>query len=214
MDTQEIREIIEREVEIVSYGNGFYRWELIATSSLLQHSIDSLTTYEDLLKAGVISKEQFISELYVFFDVVYKVTEDFFIHRGEERRKEYAIYKIQDIPPPHSETLKLSQKELDFITERWNCWAAKESERLYYGFDNLIEPQDFSHIELPDRIIRSTKHVFGFKKFPRQSIREIFELDPGYLIWIHNNTHWKLSEEILAEAIAWKNRYKNYDRSN
>lgn len=44
------------------------------------------------------------------------------------------------------------------------------------------------------------KQKLDFGKYTGKSIAFVLETDPSYLIWMHENTSYKLSEKIYVEA--------------
>ena len=51
--------------------------------------------------------------------------------------------------------------------------------------------------------IKSQSHFMTFGKYRGLSIETILDKEPGYIIWLHNNTHLSFKEKILE--IARKN---------
>lgn len=39
-----------------------------------------------------------------------------------------------------------------------------------------------------------------FGKYRGETIQDILDVDPNYLVWVHNNTDFELGYELLEEA--------------
>lgn len=48
--------------------------------------------------------------------------------------------------------------------------------------------------------IKARSDILTFGKYQGQSVRWIIEHDPSYLIWVNDNTEWKVSQELLDAA--------------
>lgn len=47
--------------------------------------------------------------------------------------------------------------------------------------------------------IRDPKHVMRFGKYKDLAIDEIMEVDPKYLLWLHDNTDFELHADLYDE---------------
>lgn len=54
-----------------------------------------------------------------------------------------------------------------------------------------------SHQAVP---VTDRKMLMPFGKYAGESIADILDCDPNYLVWIHNNTQFELGHELLDEA--------------
>lgn len=63
--------------------------------------------------------------------------------------------------------------------------------------------------------IRDAKHVMTFGKYKDFSINEITEVDPKYLLWLHDNTdfelHADLYDEITGSVSDWNKERLNHE---
>jgi uncharacterized protein (DUF3820 family) len=49
--------------------------------------------------------------------------------------------------------------------------------------------------------IKDREHILTFGKYKGESIDEMMEVNPQYLVWLHNNSDFfELSSELLDEA--------------
>jgi|GEM_PF-3387004 len=48
--------------------------------------------------------------------------------------------------------------------------------------------------------ITDRKHVIGFGRYKRETVQDVLDNDPQYLVWLHENTDFELSYELLEEA--------------
>jgi uncharacterized protein (DUF3820 family) len=46
-------------------------------------------------------------------------------------------------------------------------------------------------------MVTDIKAVLAFGKYKGESLQEIIDNDPQYLLWLHNNTDFELSAELL-----------------
>lgn len=50
--------------------------------------------------------------------------------------------------------------------------------------------------------ISDRKHVLTFGKYQGDTIDDVLLDDPGYLVWLHNNTDFELNDVLLDAAEA------------
>lgn len=55
------------------------------------------------------------------------------------------------------------------------------------------------HIERREPITDRNK-VIGFGRYKAETIQDILDNDPQYLVWLHENTDFELGHELLEEA--------------
>jgi hypothetical protein len=48
--------------------------------------------------------------------------------------------------------------------------------------------------------ITDRKQLIGFGKYKAETIQDILDNDPQYLVWLHENTDFELGHELLEEA--------------
>lgn len=48
--------------------------------------------------------------------------------------------------------------------------------------------------------ITDTATRMAFGKYRGESVGDILEVDPGYLLWLHKNTYFELGSELLEAA--------------
>lgn len=51
-----------------------------------------------------------------------------------------------------------------------------------------------------NEIVTDRKHLMTFGKYKGESIQDILDVDAQYLVWLHNNSDFELSAELLDEA--------------
>lgn len=70
----------------------------------------------------------------------------------------------------------------------------------------------------PNEPIRDWSHKMRFGKYSGESLKDIFENDPDYLKWLHENTDFELHAELLEQLenkfrpVDWYDVYQLQDK--
>lgn len=222
-----VLEYSKQEAKKVNTGNGYYDWNI--NSQVVQNGAAML--YGCLCDAvfGRISKADYTTALYTFFDIIYEETYRQWRQELERIRKEHEYFPREDFL--RIDAVKISSRELEYLSVKWQAWEYQEGFKVVYDeFDNQIGEPDYSYIELPDRTIRKLTDKMRFGKYGPNgklgryrayTIEEIMEIDAQYLVWLHNNSDgFRMSEELLVEAGRWtevtdrRRERKTNDREN
>lgn len=213
----EAKAILNREIRYKRlYESHLYDFELENLDVAVAQN--QLVEYIELALRGVIDETGLVTAIHQYFGVVYDTTYEQWKNRIDEAKRKYSSRHPQLKVLP-VECVKLSSRELEYINERWNAWASRDGDWIVVdGFDNDIGDQDYSYIELPDTTIRKESHVMNFGKYSPDknqgrttTIRDLIAIAPKYLIWMHENTQHKLSDELFKEvklaAKRWQHSY-------
>lgn len=213
----EAKAILNREIRYKRlYEQHLYDFELKTLDIAVAQN--QLVEYIELALKDVIDETGLVTAIHQYFGVVYDTTYEQWKLRIDTIKQNYRLEHPEFTHLP-IECVKISSRELDYIQERWNAWAVRENERtVCEGFDNDIGEQDYSYIELPDTTIRKSSHVMDFGKYAPDknrgrvtTVNDLIKIAPKYLIWMHENTQHKLSDELIEEA---KEAAKRWQYSN
>lgn len=206
----------------VSADNAFYDWSLFNPVTMKAKS--ELVHTVKLFLQEKITEPVYLAGLYAYFQLIFDETLVHWNQHRQEQRVAYATAHPELVSVPLD--VKLSARELAFINERWRAWEYRDTGQAYIDDDlnNDIGEIIYPDVVVPRLVIKSDETIIGFGKYGPYGelgkhrpykIKDLYEVDPQYLIWSFNNIpKFNLSEELKIEIHKWAARFENRREAN